>query len=187
MIPDHDFLTENLKRSSTSVAIKAYGYNLQGIYTWTPPFVGWYKEGEGELCDYQDNGDIFVFREGRADRMEVKHLSRDFTCYEDWPFKGPKGPEMIVMAQPAFDRADWSIHSVTCFSKNLRHMTILHPSRELKKAWWVDRRTDRRPGANGLKQNYYFAPLGHATFHQTPERILDVVLQSRDHHGKSHP
>ncbi len=86
-----------------------------------------------EWEDYADGGDLFLNQ-----RIEVKCISQDFTCADDWKF----GSKFIVCGKNSYDRANPKPYAYVCVNKNLTHAGIVFV-RETKENWWVETKEDR--------------------------------------------
>jgi len=104
-----------------------------------------------EWKEHADDGDLYIDQ-----RVEVKHLSCDFTCREDWPF----GADFMVCAKHAYDRAVPKPHVFLILNRDRTHVAIVE-SRSAS-AWTVEKRRDKR--YDDVEQLFYFAPLGCVKF-----------------------
>ena len=95
--------------------------------------------------EYADEGDLYI-----QQRIEVKHLSAQFTGRQDWPFK-----DFIVCAKHSFDNAFPKPHAYIILSKDLCHVAVVMAANH--KSWTVSERTDKR--YDNIKQDFYFSPL----------------------------
>ncbi len=98
-----------------------------------------------EWRENTDNGDIEI-----SLRIEVKHLSTQFTGRDDWPF-----PDFIVCATGQWDRAVPKPYAYVYISKDNLHLAVLKG--DSSKLWTMDRRKDRR--YEGVEQDFYLAPM----------------------------
>lgn len=101
--------------------------------------------------EYADQGDLYI-----SQRVEVKGLSAEFSCREDWPF----GQKFIVCAKNAFDRATPKPHSFIYLNKARTHAAIVMGSTSAK--WYVENRKDSR--YDDYQQDFYFCPLDQVKF-----------------------
>ena len=101
--------------------------------------------------DYLDGGDLRI-----CVPVEVKHLSRDFTCLEDWPF----GDKFIVDAKDSYDRKKEQPARYIVVSKSMTHCAIVsvHATRP---HWYAEPRSHQHYGTTKL---YYFCPLKMVKF-----------------------
>lgn len=105
-----------------------------------------------------DNGDMYVWRPATPDqrhRVEVKHLTRNFTCADDWGY-----PDVILCAKHSYDRADPKPWGYMLFSGNLKHMALIRGSSHAQ--WRADTTSDR--DYQDRVQRTYFAPFGCVKF-----------------------
>ena len=83
---------------------------------------------------HADNGDLFVEdKDGVESLIEVKHLSRNFTSLEDWPFK-----DMIVSNAGSVERRRGQVKSYIMLSKDANHIAILMC--DTMDQWWKEKR-----------------------------------------------
>lgn len=104
-----------------------------------------------EWKDHRDEGDLTV-----AMRVEVKHLSAQFTCMNDWPFKD----KFIVCARHSYDQAKQKPYAYVCMNRDKTHAAIVPGSTRSK--WYVEERQDRR--YEGVTQEFYLCPLDQIEF-----------------------
>lgn len=110
----------------------------------------------GDWEEYADGGDMQVKgKDGYYRRIEVKHLSVNFTCSQDWPFH-----DFIVCAKHSWDAADPKPLAYYILPKNMTHAAICMG--ETSKSWTVKTRRDSRIKA--YSQEFYFCPLDLVTF-----------------------
>jgi len=105
--------------------------------------------------DFVDDGDLFVYNQGESNRIEVKNLSAQFTCAEDWPFR-----DFMVCAKNAYDNATPKPYAYMIFNKNRTHIAIVKG--DTHKHWKVVSRTDRR--YDNYTQDFYICDLEHIQF-----------------------
>ena len=105
--------------------------------------------------DFVDDGDLFVYNQGESNRIEVKNLSAQFTCAEDWCFK-----DFIVCAKKAYDNATPKPYAYMIFNKGRTHMAIVKG--DTHKHWKTVSRTDRR--YDNYTQDFYICDLEHIQF-----------------------
>ena len=104
---DHAKFIKHLEESEEAVWSVAQWLQGKGYLVSVAP-MSKSKNGK-EMKDHVDNGDLFINQ-----RVEVKHLSKDFKNAEDWPFKD----RFIVCAKNAFDSANPKPYSYIILSKN---------------------------------------------------------------------
>ena len=105
--------------------------------------------------NFVDDGDMFIYRNGEKYRIEVKNLSAQFTCAEDWPFK-----DFMVCAKNAYDYATPKPYAYMIFNKDRTHMAIVKG--DTHNHWGVVSRTDSR--YKNYKQDFYICDLKHIQF-----------------------
>lgn len=93
---------------------------------------------------YGDGGDIHI--EGR---VEVKTLSIDFTCSEDWPY----GRHFIVNSVGSHERASPKPVAYYIQNKAMTHFGIVWGAS--RGSWYTER---RRNPVTGDMQDFYFCP-----------------------------
>ena len=109
--------------------------------------------------DFSDGGDLFVVREGRRYRLEVKHLSSNFTNRDDWPF----APHYIVNSKGSHDRAHPVPSAYFAVNKEMTHVGEVRVGKT-HEDWTVEQRGDsRRPSLAAREQ--YLCPLHLVKFY----------------------
>lgn len=101
--------------------------------------------------NYADNGDLEI-----KQRIEVKHLSAEFTCMDDWPF----GNKFIVCAKHAFDRAKPKPYAYIILNNKKTHMALVMGA--TSNSWFSEIRKDSR--YNQVDQEFYFCPINEVKF-----------------------
>ena len=109
-------------------------------------------ETRGDWKKHADDGDLFILK-----RVEVKHLSAEFTSRDDWPF----GNKFIVCAKDSYDNALTKPTMYCYWSKDKTHYAVVS-CRDYKQ-WTVDTRFDSRYEHDC---EFYFCPTGLVTFHR---------------------
>lgn len=105
---------------------------------------------------YADLGDLFVVV---RHRIEVKHLSINFTCSADWPF----GAEVFVDNAVRVDHAGGDVLAYVSVSRDMSHIAVI--ARETRPHWYMVERRSRLTGAIG---HYYACPIEHVVFEVLP-------------------
>ena len=108
------------------------------------------REYNQNYKDFQDDGDLFVHKEGKKYRIEVKNLSCDFTSAKDWKFK-----DFMVCASHSYDFADEKPYAYFILNKKRTHTAIVKG--DTYKHWEKVRRTDSR--YNNYSQEFYICDL----------------------------
>lgn len=99
---------------------------------------------------FADTGDLFL-----TSRIEVKHLTADFTCAQDWPF----GSKFIVTSKSAHDKA-WPVpRRYLIVNKRMTHVAVVKVADFL--SWTVEQRRDK---VSGELKDFYFSPLDRVRF-----------------------
>lgn len=84
--------------------------------------------------NHSDNGDIILhFPDGSRLVVEVKQISRNFTCRQDWPF----GDRAMVDRCATFDKKDPVPWRYICWSHDKRSLFVLNVKRTRHK-WWIE-------------------------------------------------
>ncbi len=150
----HDKFLERLRGSEEAVQLAARWLKSlgQGVIrspaSEAPSHFDWKK--------HSDSGDLYVLQ-----RVEVKHLTRKFTCAEDYPFK-----RMFVCAKGSFDRAWPKPHMHIIFSSDLRAAAIIRTT--TKPQWTVVTKRDERFEEKDIFADFYTAPLSAFLFVPVP-------------------
>ena len=108
-------------------------------------------EHYSDRMDHVDSGDLYI-----SMRVEVKTLSVNFTCKEDWPF----GEKFIVCAKHSFDNARPKPYGYIIQSADLKHAAVVSASSF--KQWYSESRRDSR--YEDMTQNFYLCPLDVVKF-----------------------
>jgi len=104
-----------------------------------------------EWRKFRDHGDLFI-----TQRVEVKGLSAQFTCKEDWPYGG----DFIVCAKHSWDEA--SPKPIAYFYLNRDETHYAFVAGKSSAMWTVGVRQDRR--YDGVSQECYFCPISLVSF-----------------------
>lgn len=99
-----------------------------------------------------DDGDIFVFVKGQKYVLEVKSLSREFTCIEDFPYK-----TIIVDMEENFDKKKHHVTAYVYISQKTEAMFVI--STTSKKYWTKEYKKDTK---RGYTKNFIFAEKKYA-------------------------
>ncbi len=147
---NHELFKAHLKASREAVWIIAKWLNSRGnnvkvnTSSVAPTHADWKQ--------YVDNGDLEV-----SLRVEVKQLSYQFTCRDDWPF----GENFIVCAQQMFDNACPKPFAFFYVNPKATHVAQVLSSSS--KTWTVGTFSDRR--YKDHSQTSYYCPLAHVRFY----------------------
>jgi len=140
MTANHDKFQEHLLASHEATIIvtrwltaKGFDVTLRGLHV-APEAKDW--------RDYADSGDLEIIS-----RAEVKHLSAEFTCVDDWPFH-----DFMVCAKHSWDNAKQKPYRYFYLNKDCTHMASLDPGKT-RKHWSVTTRRDTR--YDDLSQEFY--------------------------------
>ena len=146
---NHEKFLSHLERSNEAVWFVAQWLNKKGYSVNIPPSTK--AETHKEWRKHKDNGDIFI-----SQRVEVKHLSAEFTSRDNWPFQN----KFIVCAKHSFDNATPKpfAYIVVNASKTAAGVVLAADS----KKWNVEQRKDGR--YENVAQEFYLAPLDDVYF-----------------------
>tara|TARA_Y100000593_G_scaffold32670_1_gene64413 strand:- start:621 stop:1091 length:471 start_codon:yes stop_codon:yes gene_type:complete len=98
----------------------------------------------------KDDGDIYIYKNDKKYRIEVKGLSCDFTNGSDWKFK-----DFMVCAKHSYDNANPAPYAYILLNKNKTHAAIVNTSTYA--SWETVFRKDSR--YEGVTQEFYICPL----------------------------
>lgn len=149
-----NFITKRLQHSHvavrrTAVWLTERGHKIEiAVQSLAPRPEQWRR--------YVDGGDLFMDG-GR--RVEVKHLSRQFTGKHDWPFT----PHFIVNAKATHDSCERKPYCYVVWSRDLDCAAVVFAISE--PFWTVERRHD-----NKLERDaeFYFCPMQYVGFYAVP-------------------
>ena len=112
-----------------------------------------------ENYKYRDNGDIYISKDEKFwQRVEVKGLSADFTCKEDWPYKD----KFIVCAKHSYDNADPKPFLYYHLNRQKTHAAIIEGRTSV--LWSVEKKVDSR--YKNVAQHCYLCPLSVIKWHK---------------------
>jgi hypothetical protein len=101
-------------------------------------------------ADFADSGDLSM-----QVRLEVKHLTCDFTSARDWPF----GSKFIVTSKSAHDKA-WPVPArYLIVNRQMTHVAVVKVAD--RERWTVEKRRDK---VSGEMKDFYFSPLDSVKF-----------------------
>ena len=145
---NHKTFLEAANKCSPAILLVAEHLWSKGYPTRLNVFPTTDRENRSE--SYHDNGDLEI-----SQRIEVKRLSYDFTCKEDWPF-----PDFLIVDAIHFDRARpvpvayWSVNPQGTYAAIVRVST--------KDKWFIKDHGDRR--YEDYKQSSYACKLDIVQF-----------------------
>ena len=145
---DHAKFIKNLDDSDESVWIAAMHLNQMGV----PVTVRTHTKSESydDRLNHLDQGDLEIVQ-----RVEVKGLSTEFTCKDDFPFKS-----IIVCAKHSWDFANPKPYAYMLLNKNRTHYGLIKG--ETRESWFVDSFKDKR--YESMVQECYKTNLDNVTF-----------------------
>jgi hypothetical protein len=114
----HEWFLQRLKESSTAVFCIARWLYSKG-WSVTIPATKYAPHGV-DVMDYVDNGDLYIQRDGEQERIDIKHLSTDFTCANDWPYD-----VAIVSSKYPVERADPQPKAYIFVNPSMTHVGII--------------------------------------------------------------
>lgn len=144
MEENHRKFLEHLRASDSTVDMIAGWLRRKGFETVRKPATEAPTRDQWE--SHADKGDLYVLK-----RIEVKRLSVDFTCLEDWPY----GPKFIVCARHSFDLANPKPASYVIVNSHGTHAAVVD-SRDSGN-WYSEWRRDSR--YKDVAQEFYLSPL----------------------------
>jgi len=149
MEENHKKFLNNLDNSSEAVFISAFYLHKKGLDV----KINAMKKAESHQYwkTHKDDGDMYVYKNDEEYRVEVKGLSADFTCAENWPF----GAKFLVCAKHSYDQADIKPYAYMLLNKERTHMAIVRTS--TKDHWYSESRSDSR--YDDYTQEYYLCPI----------------------------
>lgn len=100
---------------------------------------------------FTDSGDLFIHQ-----RVEVKRLSQDFTCADDWKYRD----KFIVCGKAAFDRAAPKPYAFVCVNQSQTHAGIVLVNQTQDK-WFVETKEDKN---YQQPQTFYVVPTSLVKF-----------------------
>lgn len=151
---DHERFMKHLEASQDAVwragrwlSGKKYDVAIPAT-TVGPEYKGWEK--------HVDKGDLYIAKDNVQQRIEVKKLSVNFTCRDDWPFKD----KFIVCAKHSFDNASPKPHAYIIMSDDMQYVATVKG--ESCSQWEVETKVDTR--YDQISQRFYMSPLDLVRF-----------------------
>ena len=95
----------------------------------------------------KDDGDLYVYKNNKSYRIEVKGSGSDFECAKDWKYNS-----FIVCAKHSYDQAEPKPYAYMILNKERTHVAIVKTS--TKNKWYSEYKMDRRYDNYG--QEFYF-------------------------------
>lgn len=164
---NHDKFLSHLKSSDLAVWLVAKVLHGRGYSVEIP--ASSLAERHEDWKEHADSGDLYIWKGKEAKRrIEVKHLSVNFSCRKNWPF----GEKFIVCAKHSYDRAAPKPHAYIIVSQDCKTAASVFGSSKDK--WRVEQRHDSR--YENVKQEFYFAPLELVKFFPLEKRQSCAVL-----------
>jgi hypothetical protein len=148
VVDNHKSFLSHLDQSSEAVFITAlYLYN-KGLDVRINAIKK--APSHNDWKTHVDNGDIFIYKNDKEYRIEVKGLSCDFTSGLDWKFK-----DFIVCSKNSFDYAKTTPFAYFILNKNRTHLAIVKT--DTRDSWEIVSRKDSR--YKDISQEFYTCPL----------------------------
>lgn len=143
-----------LEDSAQAVELVAKRYFMKGYDVFITS--GTKAAAPEDWREHVDGGDLYVRgTDSKPQRIEVKHLTAEFTCREDWPF----GNEFIICAKHSYDMALPKPHAYFILSKDREYAgVVLNKTRD---KWFVKNIKDSR---TGVPQDFYIINPDHVRF-----------------------
>lgn len=115
------------------------------------------SNGYDDRMEHVDRGDLYISKPDKEEmRVEVKSLSAEFTCKEDWPF----GKQLIVCAKHSYDNSEPKPYMYVLLSNAKTHAIIIKGSDHDK--WTVKTYPDKR--YENMVQNFYISSVEDVKF-----------------------
>lgn len=140
----HQAFLRDLERSQDAVWHVSRWLSRRGLCVRVPPTS--FAPRAEDWRDYSDSGDLFI-----EQRVEVKHLSAQFTGRHDWPF-----PDFIVCGKGAHDRAEPKPYCYIVLSKDKQTAGIVMGDTDHE--WSVSMRKNRLAPSGPPKPFYVTTP-----------------------------
>ena len=151
---DWDRYIKNIRSSVDDVWLIARWFSNKGYSVRIPPTT--YASKPEERLKHVDQGDLYVTIKGKEERIEVKALTKCFTCKDDWWHK----TEVVICSIQSFDYADPKPLVYIMLNQARTHAIFVKS--ESKQHWFVKRLTDKR--YEHMVQDFYVSPVDHVTF-----------------------
>jgi len=147
----HRQFIERLDRSRPATFRAAEWLHKKG-YNITIPAIQ-YRPFEEAPDKYLDSGDMFIEKDGKTYRVEIKHSGYDFTDKNSWKFKS-----MLVSNKAAVERNKDSIGYII-INKPMTHMAIIWNK---TRNYWFE---EAKFASNTQKvEQFYLCPLEYIDF-----------------------
>ena len=158
----HEIFLARLRESHRAVWFVAHALWKRGLIVRLHPateaarFQDWKK--------HSDEGDLYISTDTISwSRVEVKRLSVEFSCQDDWPFN----EDFIVDSRSTFDGKDPVPWAYLVLNKSMTHYGRVNVE-ETKPTWKIEERCDRW---TDLVREYYLCPIGGVRFNSFEDLI----------------
>ena len=148
MTENHKKFLSHLDNSTEAVFITALYLHKQGLDVRINSMKKAESHKDWKNC--KDDGDMYIYKNDKAYRIEVKGLGCDFTGESDWKFK-----DFIVCAKHSYNNADPVPYAYMILNKNKTHIAIVNTSSYPD--WNIVNRKDSR--YENVTQEFYTCPL----------------------------
>lgn len=150
---DNRKVIQHVRKSQDDVWRIARWFSEKGYEVRIPPTS--YAKNYQDRLNHQDKGDLYVTFQ-KEERVEVKGLSRQFTCKDDWPM----GNIAIVCAKHSFDHANPKPFFYILLSADKVHAMFIRS--DTKEHWEEKEYTDKR--YESMRQVFYVCPIQYIKF-----------------------
>ena len=150
---DNRKVIQHVRKSQDDVWRVARWFSEKGYEVRIPPTS--YAKTYQDRLNHQDKGDLYVTFQ-KEERVEVKGLSRQFTCKDDWPM----GNIAIVCAKHSFDHANPKPFFYILLSADKVHAMFIRS--DTKEHWEEKEYTDKR--YESMRQVFYVCPIQYIKF-----------------------
>ena len=150
---DNRKVIQHVRKSQDDVWRVARWFSEKGYEVRIPPTS--YAKNYQDRLNHQDKGDLYVTFQ-KEERVEVKGLSRQFTCKDDWPM----GNIAIVCAKHSFDHANPKPFFYILLSADKVHAMFIRS--DTKEHWEEKEYTDKR--YESMRQVFYVCPIQYIKF-----------------------
>lgn len=153
---DHARFVNHLEQSKYGVWLVADWLNSRHKFDVTIT-ANTVSNGYEDRMDHVDRGDLYISKPTTEQmRVEVKSLSAEFTCKDDWPF----GEKLIVCAKHSYDNSDPKPYMYVLLNKAKTHAIIIKGVNHDK--WTVRTYPDKR--YEDMVQDFYISSVEDVTF-----------------------
>lgn len=156
----HGKFLERLARSSETVLAVADWLHRSGRTVEIPATR--FAPTADQADAFVDEGDIIIIE---RKIIQVKGISRDFTCRDDWPFG-----EYLVSNKEAVERMDGRVSAYVTVGKSLRCAAIVDGGS--RKDWYL---TNKKAANTGNVEAFYACSLDYVVFRKLGRDVGEVA------------